>query len=330
MSQPPIETLLGEILAAVKAPRFSPVPIAEFAARVQREYLDRAKATRVKMAQTMREIAALPGMTTTGDLTTDAVSAWRVSQRQAGRSANTIRGLESYLRAACNFAVEWGQLDRAPFSRRKPLERREPARKTHHSVADMARVLEHLAGRSSESWQDHRLYALFSVYAFTGMRKLEALYLDWEDVRLPHCLMVDPRRRRLKTEASAAPVPCPAALAKVLARWQGECGSRWVFPTLNRLRPWTGGVAGTKPLDRIKAAGRACDVQGLTIESLRHTWATTAETLWGLSEPQIQRVLRHTTTSTQQHYRHRDILAMAEFARDLDYAPRKARSRNRA
>ena len=46
---------------------------------------------------------------------------------------------------------------------------------------------------------------------------------------------------------------------------------------------------------------------GVTFQLLRHSWATHAESLWGLSEPLIQRMLRHTTERTQRHYRHADL-----------------------
>lgn len=327
-----MESMVGEILGLLKGGKAQPIPIARFSAEVAKSYLPKARATRLKMAQVLREVAALPDVTTTADLTRPTIALWVAQQQDAGRHPNTIRGLLSYLRAACNLAEEEGWLSRVPFNRRHQYIRGEATSKRHHPVGDIARVLDHLAGRSAGSWQDHRLYALFSVYAFTGMRKMEALFLHSEDVDLTaRCLMVNPRRRRPKTEASAAPVPVPKALAKILKGWLPECGSDWVFPTVDRSKPWTGGVQGTKPLDRIKAAGQACGVQGLTIASLRHTWATAAENLWGLSEPQIQRVLRHTTTKTQQHYRHADILVMADAVKGLKFTPApQKRKRHRA
>jgi integrase len=330
VTNPSLEAMVAETLAIVKGGQAQPVPIAHWIDEVTRIYLTKAKATRIKMAQALREIAAIPGVRTTADLTRGRISEWVAQQEQWGRRPNTIKGLLSPLRAACYIAADEGWLARVPFSRRWHYVRGEVTSKTHHSVQDLARVLDYLAGRVPLDWQDHRLYVLFATYAFTGLRKCEALYLDWEDVRLKErYLLVNPLRRRTKTEASAAPVPLPPALVKILRSWRPACGSPWVFPTVNREKPWTGGIAGTKPLDRIKAAGQACGVPGLTILSLRHSWATAAEHLWGLTAPQIQRVLRHTTVKTQEGYRHPDREALKTIGSVIKF-PTPAERRRRA
>src|SRR5262249_48814096 len=60
-------------------------------------------------------------------------------------------------------------------------------------------------------------------------------------------------------------------------------------------------------LDRVRRLGVRCGIEAMTLLSLRHSWATHAESAWGLSELQIQRVLRHTNTRTQKRYRHADL-----------------------
>ena len=109
------------------------------------------------------------------------------------------------------------------------------------------------------------------------------------------------------------------SLADVLARWLPACGSDWLFPNRSRSGPWTGGYPGTKPLDRLKKAGEAVGVDGVTWKSLRHSWATHAESAWGLSEPAIQRVLRHTTPLAQRHYRHADLANLAAMVRSVSF-----------
>ena len=87
-------------------------------------------------------------------------------------------------------------------------------------------------------------------------------------------------------------------LVEVMAEWLPKAGSDWAFPATRGAVPWTSGKPGSKPLDRLKAAGLRAGVEGLTFLSLRHSWATHAESLWGFSEALIQRVLRHTTPRT--------------------------------
>jgi integrase len=127
-------------------------------------------------------------------------------------------------------------------------------------------------------------------------------------------------RRRLKTPESAAPVPLCGELREILAEWRPHAGPTWLFPGLERVGPWTGGMPGRKPLDRLKQAGEAAGVPHLTFQSLRHSWATHAETAWGLSDALIMRVLRHTTGRTsREHYRHADLVNLATAVRSISY-----------
>jgi integrase len=130
-------------------------------------------------------------------------------------------------------------------------------------------------------------------------------------------LWVSPRRR-LKTAAAAAPVPLCDELAAALAAWLPEAGTPWVFPGVRGKGPWTGGMPGGKPLDRLKAAGREAGLEGVTFQSLRHSCATLLEAR-GVPEVVIQRVLRHTTPRTTARYRHADVAALVGWVKGVGY-----------
>lgn len=302
----------------------SPIPFATFAAEVAALWSSpaRSRATATKMRQVLREFGNILGPTaTTADLTAPRVAAWVNHQLASGRHPNTVWTLLSYLRAASHYANEAGYLDRPPFGKRTRYLR--PVRPTGpkvHSARDVACVLTALEGRGRDSWRDGRLYVLTALVAFTGLRRNEALGLAWAEVDLGARLVrLDPARR-LKTIAAAQPVPMPDRLAAILAAWRPRSGADWVVPRADREGGWRGGAPGARPTDALKAAGRAVGVDGLTFASLRATWATLAESTWGLSGPVIQRVLRHTTLATQEHYRRADEPALVAAVRAIDFA----------
>jgi integrase len=290
----------------------NPLGYSDFTARVLALYAAplRAHATLTTMHHVL-DLLGRQELLTTADLTTTTIAAYIV-RRSSEVCINTIDGELGYLAAACAIAVEEGWLARNPFdSRRLRVRTEEPTLPQHHPLANLVKVLGWLRGRAErDGWPHDRLYVAASVAAYTGLRRDEVLRLRVEDVDLSVgilCVVAKRQTRgQLKTPESAAPVPIPPALGEVLARWLPLCQSEWLVPNRSRTGPWTGGNPGTKPLDRLKQAGQAVGVPGLTWLSLRHSWATHAE-VWGLGEAEIQRVLRHTRPLTQRRYRHADL-----------------------
>jgi integrase len=284
------------------------------------------------MGQALREACALAEVdSTTADLTTDLV------KRFAGRPgrSSTTEGLLSSLRAACKLAAAKSWLDISGLEEAiwTPATV-DPPRKRHHGRAEILQVLEHLR-EGSESWDGGRLYALGSLYCYTGVRKVEGLRLRVTDVDFAqNVVFVHPNGRPLKTPGSEAPVPLPKALARILRPWIDRCGSEWVFPRLDREGPWLDGSIGRRPTDRLKLAGQACGVEGFTPQSLRHSLATHLAGYWGLEPRQIQLILRHTTERTQEHYVHPDVANLAELVQGFDFhgegRPRAARAARRS
>ncbi len=243
-------------------------------------------------------------MRTTADLTTESAARF-VAMRSRTVNANTVRGDLSYFSAACHYAVEEGWLDRVPMFRRVRPRPVHSATPKCHSIEEVARVLEHLRSRS-ESWTGGRLHALTATVAYTGLRRDEALTLMVEDMDPAAGLITVTDRRRLKTLASASPVPVPPELAAILKTWLPRCGSPWLFPGVRKKGPWTGGKYGERACDRIRQAGQEVGVAGFTPLSLRHTFATWARRRWGLSDLELRDVLRHISPRTQELYLHPD------------------------
>jgi integrase len=298
----------------------------------------RARGTRVRLASILRQVAAL-GVARTDELTPSLVA--RFIAAQPAMAPRTLHGYVGVLRSACNYAAATGRCAISPFSIRKSWVRKgAPTRvQHHHSAAEIARVLE-LARRTIDRkqrpwsrWRAHRTYALVSVFAYSGLRRNEGLYLRTEDLDFAgRMILVHPGRHRLKTEGSAAPVPMAEELAAILLGWLPQLSVAglppgperdpgWIFPNFERTGPWRGGSKGYRPIDRLKRLGVRAGVENLTFLSLRHSWATHAESLWGLSDLQIARVLRHTNTRTQTGYRHPDLPNLRDKVRGISFGP---------
>jgi integrase len=315
----------------------TPIPFAQFRDRILALYAppQRAKATYGGMRHALALVAELVGPdATTAVLNTDLIARF-IATRPPGQSNTTTLGQIRSISAACTIAAAEGWIRISPFMVRKRwIRAAKPKPKKHHSREEIARVLDLMRRdiprkKGWARWRAWRLYGLASTVAFTGLRKMEALRLKVEDIDLEaRVLLVVPRSGSdLKTEASAAPVPIPDALVTVLQQWLPHTQCEWAFPNSTHSGPWVGGSTGYRPLDRMKRLGVRAGVEGFTFLSLRHSFATHAE-FWGLSETMIQRILsetmiqrilRHTTTRTQQHYRHADLANMRGQVSGIDF-----------
>ncbi len=329
-----------------------PIPWAEFRAEVLSLYQPplRARETQRRMTRVLDDVAAL-GVGSTAELTAGLVARF-VAGRPPTEHPNTTHVKVSTLRAACNYAAAQRYMAVSPFAvRRQWVRAVTPKAPEHHSREEIARALALAAadvGRKTgwAQWRARRLHALVAAVAYTGLRKNEALHLRVEDIDLEGrmLLVVARRGRTLKTDAAAQPVPMPAALAEVLRGWlphlaipadvleaphpkarkgwdPAAIDPGWVFPNAYRTGPWVGGSPGRKPLDRLRALGKRAHLAApLTFQSLRHSWATHAE-FWGLSDAQIQRVLRHTNTRTQWRYRHADGKNLRDIVAGIGFGP---------
>jgi integrase len=285
----------------------------------------RSRNTWKKMEQVLGKVAKL-GVKSTAEITPALVNRFlRINPdwRQA-----TITGYLSYLRPAFAYAAKMKYAPVDPFSvwdfaptaveiDEDEEEEREEAK--HLPFDDVIRLLEYTASRAHLSWKDARANALISLFAYTGVRRNEALYRKIEDFDLDRRVVWIKvrRRKRVKTKASSRAVPFPRVLVPVLESWFGQCGCEWAFPNFAK-RPWTGGQHGNRPIDAIQNAARGAGLAGATFLMLRHSFSTHGER-FGLGELMVQRILGHTTPRTQKGYRHADIINMADAVADIEY-----------
>jgi integrase len=272
----------------------------------------RAIATYRQMRQILTEFGSLPSVRRPNDLSPPNIAVWiRLHpERSPARTASLLRCLS----AIATYALHAGHLRHDPFDFRSPgqwvrIDAAPPARKpAHRSAADIGRLLDLLDSEAAGgSWEAGRLQALVYTYAFTGLRKCEALTLEHADIDLTgRSLTIRPKVDwRPKTIRSAARLPLADPLADVLARWLPRTGCQWVFPGRRLYGAWTGGPAGHKAIDAIRSAGERAGVPGVTPSTFRKSVGTLAK-FWGVSQLELKGLLRHTTVETQKYYDEED------------------------
>lgn len=243
-----------------------------------------------------------------------------IRELAADHQPASVNSLIGTIRTQCNYLVGQGYLARSPFSAKKSwtLRDTDPSLREgrHLSLAEVLALLDRAALEVREAggdsaagaeWKARRLEALIHIVLYTGARKMEALRLRVEDVDLPgRRLWIRDRDGRTKTAASRNWVPLPVAAASVLETWLPFVGGTFLIPQVTQDAPWTGGMERYRPMNQVKALGERAGVKGVTLLKLRHTWATHAEQVFGLTREQIQRILRHTSPLTQRNYIHAD------------------------
>ena len=291
---------------------------AEFRSHVLRYYGTKSPAALGKMRHVM-DLLEVQGVRSTADLTTITAARF-VADRGPGANPNTTRGLIAYFKAACNFAVEEDWMDRSPNWRRVTPASAPSIRQKVIKPPDVVRLLSRLE-EDRDDWRGHRLFALASLIAHSGLRIREALHMQVQDFDLAGGFLSVVPRRRLKTSASANTVPLPDHVVEAMRAWVARCGSIWVFPGLKRIGPWTGGEFGRRSIDALRVAAAAVGIPWISWHALRHTYATTAVRDWGLPLWAVQRILRHTSARTTELYLGGDDTSkLVGLVRGLGYA----------
>lgn len=298
----------------------SPLSFPDFQAKLLQLYRPplRARATFYGMRRVLQEFAALPGVESTADLTT--VNVARYIESRADGNVNTTISHLRFLRTASLCAAAEGWVERPPQWRRLIPRAAPPIARRHYGHDQVAALLAHLKAAVAD-WKTHRTFALVATVAYTGLRRREAIYLHKADVDLAAGMLYVVARRRLKTVASAAPVPVCAELAEALRPWLKEGGPVWLFPGVRGKGPWDNGAPGYRADDALKAAGAAVGIPAVTFHSLRHTFGKLAVGRWGLTADQARSVLRHSSVrTTEDYYLHRDDAdVLRAIARNVSY-----------
>ena len=206
---------------------------------------------------------------------------------QGGLSTSSVRRVHAVLHRACRDAVRWGGLTVNPVDAADP-----PKQSAEHTDRLPVWSSEQLAG-FLESVADNRLFALWRLLAMTGMRRGEALGLQWscldmENSTLTICRawvpvngvaqMSEPKTRRGRRTIALDPVTLEAL--KAHAARQAEERSDWdvawveagfVFTGTDGqpLQPWVVSKA-------FRDHRTAAMLPEIPLHGLRHTYATLA------------------------------------------------------
>jgi integrase len=315
------------------------VPFAQIAAELETIYGPGlcAKGTWNKVHSVLNELKAL-GVVSSDQLTVPLLAKY-VSSRPKDESPWTTRGQLSHVRVVCSYAEHCGYLRVSPFKVKglaKWVRCPQIAEGIHLSRAEIRAILDRMKADIAErtqwaEWRARRIYVATAITAYAALRRNEMLrsqVVDFDlDARVIH--IVQRSGMKLKTSASAQPVPMPEALVPIVADWlphrlEGPPGWTsprcvWMVPALMRAGPWQGGSPGYRPIDALKDAAERVGVKEVSWQILRRSWATHAEH-HGLGPALIQRVLRHTSVQTsERHYRKADIANLTEKVAGMDF-----------
>jgi integrase len=209
-----------------------------------------------------------------------------IQARTSNSTANRYLGLVSRM---YSLAIELEQCPQNPAKKvRKATE--NPARERFLTKEELARflaALEELPGRAAA--------AALAFLALTGLRKNEALQLEWSRVRLEEGTVYLAQTKNGKPRTVALNDPARAILQR---RWEAREGEHpYVFP---------GRLAG-KPLNNPqKAFDAACamaGIEGACVHTLRHSFASLALSV-GATLYDVSKLLGHANTQTTARYSH--------------------------
>ncbi|WP_133129949.1 tyrosine-type recombinase/integrase [Legionella yabuuchiae] len=213
-------------------------------------------------------------------------------QHGASNSKARANNAMRVLRALFNFAMnQYYTSDGQPIITMNPIkylghtkawyrvDRKQTVIKSHQ-LADwyqgVIRLVEQDNYRNALLWHDY-----FLLLLFTGMRKMEAASLRWEDVdlKLRTITLQDTKNHEIHT------LPMPDFIYELMERRSRDKTSKYVFPANSK----TGYIYDPK-----KAVKRVVELSGVsfTLHDLRRTFATIADSI-DLPAYALKRLLNH-------------------------------------
>jgi integrase len=230
-----------------------------------------------------------------GKLTLDAITPrdiqrmhGEIRERTSNSTANRYLGLMGRMYSLAN---EWQVYDKNPAHRVKKVAENAP-RERFLSTEEIGQFLEALDSSPSRSAAD-----ALKFLTLTGLRKNEALQLEWQRVNLADGTVYLAQTKSGKPRTVVLNTPARELLQQ---RWDAREGEHpYVFP---------GRIKGQPVNNPQKAFEDACaraKIKGACIHTLRHSFASLAINA-GATLYDVSRLLGHSTTQTTTRYAHHE------------------------
>lgn len=293
---------------------------------------NKPKETRQKIRQAITQLerhSLFPA-----DVDERTIAAYTRASTQRGNSPATTNSVLGHMPAITKYLAGKKVIPGDPFQLGLSFRRKEqPARRRrnkHHSIADIARILQ----LADQEWGDAkslqqrfnagRTRALVWLLSHLGTRATETLCLRRDRIAggFVDVLHEDQPEGWCKTRGSERRIAIPAEAQRRLDEWMTfsePFGYQRLFPCLRKDSPWLHGLSQHRPLGRVKALGARAGVNGVTMVSLRHTWQTHAEGAWAFTGKEIQAVVGHSNEQTQRCYQHEDDENMMRMMKRVKY-----------
>lgn len=288
-------------------------------------------ATYRQVKQMCRELTRLEPATSF-DLDEQLLARWVTeTPENRKRSRSRQESMLRVIRMLVNFAINKPCLEVSPFVVKpfrkwiKAAAHRRKPQLRYKSGDDIWRML-HAADKlaapfyaksrwrvSEPGWGYARGQALIYTYAYTALRRNEALYALARNAELDRGLLtIEPVGEwQPKTIGSARTIPLAPPVVDVYRRWIPRCGANltlrqaeegriWLFPGRRLMSPWLG-AQNYKPIDYIRMVAEMAGVGDMTIIGFRKSLGTNAKAM-GLGGLERRELLGHTDEQTGDWY----------------------------
>lgn len=213
-------------------------------------------------------------------LTQGEVEQW-IAKRSGQVQAGTVEKELRTLKALLNKAVEWKLVTSSPAEHVSAPQNLESEPIHWYSAAELKRLYK----------ADRAHAAVWQFMANTGLRRREAMHLEWKNIRDGSVWVVSQEGARTKS-GRWRQIPVSPGAAIAIAKLRRGNRTPYVLPRLAK-ESWSRAFA--KAAERAKLGG--------SLHSLRHSFAANLVSD-GASLRVVQRLMGHATIKTTEQYGH--------------------------